>query len=325
MEIERYKEWLLVYAKGLAMGCADAVPGVSGGTIALITGIYERLISAITSIDVEKVVTVARGINPSNLSEAREVFRDLDGFFLMVLMTGILTAVVSVLRAVHYLLTHHPVATYGFFFGLIAVSAAVLYRGIDLSTRATKLSAMTGFLLAFLVSGYATTGLGHGPGILFLSGVIAVSAMVLPGISGSLLLIILGQYEYMTGALSRFTDSVVSGLVAGEAGPVVETSQPVLIFVVGSLVGLFTVAHAVRKALEHHRQATLAFLVSLVAGALRAPVEEVSGALSRQGVSWLTASPEFAAAALLGGLAVYLLDRLGEPISLAGDSGGQDY
>ncbi len=309
MDWKRYEKWLIVYLKGFAMGCADAVPGVSGGTIALIVGIYERLITAITSIDIEKIVAVMKCVTPSMFPEAKEAFLDMDGPFLLVLGLGIITAVVSILRIIYYLLSNHPVPTYGFFFGLIAVSAVILYREVDLSTSGRKAAALAGFLTAFITSGYATAALGHELPVIFLAGMVAVSAMVLPGISGSLILIILGQYEYMSGALSEFTDAIVSGLVSGNTVPVIETGPPVVVFITGAVVGLFTVAHIVRRALDTYRYATIAFLVSLVAGALRAPVEEVNRTLVEQGATWASVLPEFTIAALAGGLMIYLIDR----------------
>ncbi|GAB6877934.1 DUF368 domain-containing protein [Halorubrum gandharaense] len=305
------RTWLAVYLKGLAMGCADAVPGVSGGTIALIVGIYERLIAALTAIDPDRIRRTVAGVRPANLPDARAALLEMDAPFLLALGAGIATAVVAVLRAVDHLLTTVPVATFGFFFGLIAASAVVLYVVVDLSTRGRKAAAVAGFLAAFLTSGYASTALGNELPVVFVAGAVAVSAMILPGISGSLLLIILGQYDFMSAALSTFVDSLGTALLSGgaETGAVWEAAPPVVVFIAGAFVGLFTVAHAVRRALEAYRMATLAFLVSLIVGALRAPVVEVSLALSERGETWGSAFPRFAAAALVGALAVVVLDR----------------
>ena len=305
------RTWVTVYLKGLAMGCADAVPGVSGGTIALIVGIYERLIAALTAIDPDRIRRTVAGVRPVNLPDARAALLEMDAPFLLVLGAGIATAVVAVLRAVDHLLTTVPVATFGFFFGLIAASAVVLYGIVDLSTPGRKAAAVAGFLAAFLTSGYASTALGNELPIVFVAGAVAVSAMILPGISGSLLLIILGQYDFMSAALSTFVDALGAAVLSGgtETGAVWEAAPPVVVFIAGAFVGLFTVAHAVRRALEAYRMATLAFLVSLIVGALRAPVVEVSLALAERGETWSSAFPRFAAAALAGALAVVVLDR----------------
>jgi uncharacterized membrane protein len=128
------RDWATLYLKGVAMGSADAVPGVSGGTIALIVGIYERLIAAVTAIDPDRIRRVLAGVRPANIPDARAAFHEADGAFLLVLGAGIGTAVIVVLSGVNYLLATRPVATYGFFFGLIAASAAVLLGGVALGT-----------------------------------------------------------------------------------------------------------------------------------------------------------------------------------------------
>ncbi|MDZ5810482.1 DUF368 domain-containing protein [Halorubrum sp. AD140] len=303
------RDWVTLYLKGVAMGSADAVPGVSGGTIALIVGIYERLIAAVTAIDPGKVRRVLSGVRPANLPDARAAFHEVDGAFLLVLGAGIGTAVVVVLSGVDYLLATRPVATYGFFFGLIAASAAVLLGGVELDTPRRKGAAVAGFLLAFLASGYASTGLPSSLPVVFLAGAVAVSAMILPGVSGSLLLVVLGQYEYMSGTVSRAVDGLAALATGNGSDALVETLPPVATFLLGGVVGLFTIAHAVRYALARARAATLAFLVSLIVGALRAPVAEVSLRLAESGEPWRAAAPRFALAALGGAALVLVLDR----------------
>lgn len=303
------RDWATLYVKGIAMGSADAVPGVSGGTLAFILGIYERLITAVTAIDPSRIRRVLAGARPRNRPDARDAFREIDGAFLVVLGAGIGTAVVAVLSGVDYLLATRPVATYGFFFGLIAASAAVLLGGVELDTTRRKAAALGGFLLAFLASGYASTALSSSLPVLFVAGAVAVSAMVLPGVSGSLLLVVLGQYEYMAGTVSRAVDGLAA-LATGNGGDVLlGTVPPLAAFLLGGVVGLFTIAHAVSYALARARVATLAFLVSLIVGALRAPLVEVSIRLAASGESWRAAAPRFALAAVGGAAVVLLLDR----------------
>jgi len=303
------RAWVTLYLKGVAMGSADAVPGVSGGTIALIVGIYERLIAAVTAIDPARIRRVLAGVRPANLPDARAAFHEVDGAFLLVLGAGIGTAVVVVLSGVNYLLTTRPVATYGFFFGLIAASAAVLLDDVALDTPRRKAAAVAGFLLAFLASGVASAGLGSSLPVVFVAGALAVSAMVLPGISGSLLLVVLGQYEYMSGTVSEAVDGAVAFLTGNGGDALVETLPTVATFLVGGVVGVVTIAHTVQYALARARSATLAFLVSLVVGALRAPLLEVAVRLSESGESWRAAAPRFALAALVGAAFVFVLDR----------------
>ena len=303
------RRWVALYLKGIAMGTADAVPGVSGGTIALIVGIYERLIAAVTAIDPERIRRVLSGAHPANLPDARAAFHEIDGAFLVVLVAGIGTAVVAVLSGVDYLLSTRPVATYGFFFGLIAASAAVLFGDVELDTPRRKGAAVAGFLLAFFASGYASTALGSSLPVVFLAGAVAVSAMILPGVSGSLLLIVLGQYDYMAGAVREFVGGLAGLAFGNGTDALVATGPPVVTFLVGGVVGVFTIAHAVRYALASARAATIAFLVSLIVGALRAPLVEVSIRLAESGETWQAAAPRFAIAAVGGGAVVLVLSR----------------
>jgi len=275
-----------IYLRGFCMGAADAVPGVSGGTIALLTGIYERLIAAITALTAGNARQLVRDARNGDRRAVVRSLSELDVGFLAVLGAGIVTAVVSVLRLISWLLAVSPVEVYGFFFGLIGASAVVLSRDVSTDTRGERAAVVGGFVLAFVASGYAAAGLSTSLPVLFFAGVIAVSAMVLPGMSGSLLLLVIGQYEYMSTALSGFTDALVAVLQGGGVGPVYQTGIPVVTFLLGAVVGLLSVAHAVRAAFSRNREVTVAFLVSLVFGALRAPVEQASVELAAMGTNW---------------------------------------
>ncbi|MFD1686455.1 DUF368 domain-containing protein [Halobellus litoreus] len=291
------------------MGAADAVPGVSGGTIALVTGIYERLIAAITAVSPARIRAVLLGFLPGRRDDAVDALRAVDAGFLLVLGAGIFTAIVTITRVVHAGIQTAPVLTFGFFFGLIAASAWVLFSEVAVDTPPRAAAAVAGFAFAFVVSGRAAATLGDGLPVVVAVGAIAVSAMILPGISGSLLLIILGQYEYMTGTLSAFVDALLALVTGGPIEPIWEHGVVVVAFVSGAVIGLFTVAHAVRAALERARTATLAFLVALIVGALRAPVVRTGDQLVELGRAWTpTAIATFAAAAVVGAALVVLLD-----------------
>jgi len=317
----RAHPWLVLYLKGVCMGSADAVPGVSGGTIALITGIYGRLIGAVTAVSPERILTILAGVRPSGLADAVAAFREMDGPFLVVLGAGIATAVVTMTRVLDVAINEAPVPTFGFFFGLIGASAIVLWRQVSVDTPGRVAAAVAGFVLAFVASGQAAAALGTGGPVVFVAGAIAVSAMILPGISGSLLLIILGQYEYMVETLRTFVDRVLAVPTGGDLARIVDPGTTVVVFVTGAVVGLFTVAHVVRWALEHYRRATLAFLVSLIVGALRAPVANVGGKLAETGGTWTAEIVAvFAAAALVGTVAVVALDRYAGVVDVDADS-----
>lgn len=301
--------WLTIYLKGLAMGAADSVPGVSGGTIALIAGIYERLIDALTALDPR----VLGQIPELDTADGRRNFvgdlRGMDVFFLVALGLGVVTSIVTISRVVHVALEMARPQTFAFFFGLIAASAVVLYDQLSLETPLEIGSAVAGFLIAFVVSGVSNgAGLGHALPLIFLAGSVAISAMVLPGISGAFILILLGQYEYLTGVLTNLVD----GVLAFGAGDFLANLSVVVTFGGGAVVGLFTVAHGVRRALDEYREATIAFLVSLMVGSLRLPAAEVASGVE------LTALPAVTTAlgaALAGAVAVLLLDYYTEDLS----------
>jgi putative membrane protein len=307
VEKEEVKSWIIIYMKGFAMGSADAVPGVSGGTIALITGIYERLINAITSLTPEILFRFLKGLKEKDPKSISQTISEFDGYFLTILLTGIISSLVLLLRLMHYLLQHFPIPTYGFFFGLIAASIAVLLGEITLSSPENKLAAIAGFLTSFTAAGYAATSLGHSLPIIFLSGVISVSAMILPGISGSLVLVILGQYKYISGALTEFTNHTISLLKTGKTKGLIESSPPILVFMLGAVIGLLTLAHTIRKALEKHRELTITFLISLIAGGLRAPIVQARKAAGKTSI--IETAPIFLSAALAGAALIYLLDK----------------
>ncbi|WIV66234.1 DUF368 domain-containing protein [Natrialbaceae archaeon AArc-T1-2] len=300
------RELLVVYCKGFAMGAADAVPGVSGGTIALIVGIYDRLIRALTAIDPRTFRAVARVYDAEGRSALLDALERTDAVFLVALGLGVASAIVVLSRVVTVAVETYPVPTYGFFFGLIAASAVVLYGQIDAWTPRRLVVSVLGVTLAALVTGATATGASHGPIVIFLAGAIAICAMVLPGVSGAFFLLVLGQYEYLAGVLSEFVDGVIA-LANGESfAPVIETGTVVAVFGVGAVIGLFTMAHVVRRALDRYRVATLAFLVSLMVGALRLPIERVYANLGDA----TTADPSVAlAAAVAGAGAVVVLDR----------------
>jgi putative membrane protein len=298
---------VVVYLKGICMGAADAVPGVSGGTIALITGIYERLIAAITAVTPVRIGRIVAAPLPGRRGDARAAFAAVDGTFLIALGGGILTAVVVATRVLHVALESAPVPTFGFFFGLIAASAVVLWGQVALDTPGRAGAAVGGFLLAYLAAGRAAAVLPRSPLVTVGVGAVAISAMVLPGISGSLILVVLGQYEFLVDRLTAFVDGLLGLVVGGSVVTVLEPATTVVAFVAGAVVGLFSVAHAVRYALARYRRATLSFLVSLIVGGLRAPVVKAGEGLS---TGWTTdAALTFGLAALGGAVLVLAVER----------------
>ncbi len=300
------RAWLSVYLKGAAMGAADTVPGVSGGTIALITGVYERFVRALTRLNPSVLQHVPRLGQRDGRRALLADLRRMDFFFLVILGLGVVSSVVTLSRVVHTALVSFRAQTYAFFFGLIAASAIVLYRELTLGTLGRAGAGVLGFVLALGISGAAAGGvLGNSLPIVFFAGTIAITAMILPGISGSFILVLLGQYEYLTGVLTDFVDHLLATLTGGSTDGIFQLAGVVTTFSIGAVVGLLSVAHVIRWALEHYREATLVFLVSLMVGSLRLPIIEI-----RDGIAaWTpTAALSIAVAIVVGAGAVLLLD-----------------
>ena len=295
-----------VYLKGTAMGAADTIPGVSGGTIALITGIYERFVRALTRLDPRILRHVPRLHRAEGRRGLLADLREMDFFFLVALGLGVLTAVVTLSRVVHAALVGFRAGTFAFFFGLIAASAVVLYDAVDVSTPGQVGAALAGFVFAFLVAGVSgASAVPHDLPLIFVAGAVGITAMVLPGISGAFILLLLGQYTYLTGVLSDFVDALLA-TVTGGSGALVSLGTVVAVFVAGAAVGILTVAHVIRRSLDTYRAATLAFLVSLMVGPLRLPAVEVAENVG----TWTPVSvAAVAGAGLVGAVAVLALDR----------------
>jgi putative membrane protein len=264
--LDASKQWtatLIVFFKGLFMGSADIIPGVSGGTIALITGIYERLVRALRSIDFKFIPYFFRGlIDRRYLWKAKDNFLSIDFIFLLPLVSGIAVAFLSLANVMGFLLEEYPSYTYAFFFGLILSSALLIYF-----TGNMKVTVMTLFFLALGVGmGYLIVGLeaiqtDHSLLIIFASGMITFCAMILPGISGAFILLFLGQYEFMLGVLRQLT--------------VLDTSRLsyAVVYPLGGVIGLVSFSRVLSYLLEKHRNSTLSFIVGLMIGALREPGE----------------------------------------------------
>ncbi|NIB99461.1 DUF368 domain-containing protein [Halobacterium sp. R2-5] len=300
------RDWLAVYLKGAAMGAADAVPGVSGGTIALITGIYERLVGAIAALDPVDALGLLALVPKLGSRDAREEFAEtlvrMDVPFLALLGFGVVTAVVTVANLVHVAIADFPGVTFAFFFGLIAASVVVLLSEVSVDTPRRIAAGVVGFVLAFVLSGQAQSGaLPEVLPVVFLAGAVAICAMVLPGVSGSLLLLTFGMYDTMTSAVSDVTSAALDGDVAASVEPL----TTLVVFTGGAVVGVLSFARVVEWALEHYRAATLTFLVALMAGALRAPAIQITDATPE----WTaTRAGVLLASAVVGAAAVLVID-----------------
>lgn len=236
-------EWLRIFFRGMMMGAADIVPGVSGGTIAFITGIYERLISAINNF----LPALHRLLKTRAFSTFT---KEADLAFLIVLLSGILSSVFLFASLISTAIVEHPISVWSFFFGLILASVWIVQRDIE-DWRFVTFSALTvGVVFAFALSKASFLMLPLNAYGVFFSGFIAICAMILPGISGSFILLLLGTYSYIIAAIKGFDLATLA------------------IFASGCGLGLLLAARLIEKALHNYRSATLGFLLGLMIGAL---------------------------------------------------------
>ena len=242
-----FTEHAYLFFKGVGMGTADIVPGVSGGTIAFITGIYEALLTAIASINSRLVLQVLR----LNLKQA---LAGLHLRFLVTLVCGIALAVISTSHLMHYLLTEHAVQTWSVFFGLITASILVVAHSIN--KRFTSFPALIlGAILAYGITGLIPLYTPEEPWFIFFSGMIAICAMILPGLSGSFILLILGKYAFITAALRNPVNP--------------DNLEIILIFIAGCLVGILGFSRILRYGLARWHDYTLALLTGIMLGSMR--------------------------------------------------------
>jgi len=225
------------------MGAADIVPGVSGGTVAFITGIYDTLLASIRSFDLVCAKLVLRG-------EMRAAWAHVNGGFLSVLLLGIATSILTLARLVSWLLETYPAPLWAFFFGLVLASALVLLRQVSRWTlpRAMNLSCGAGVALWIALSPVVSLDMGLSG--VFLSGFIAICAMILPGISGSFILVLLGMYATVLTALKSFDVLFI------------------LVFAVGAAAGLMCFSRILHWLLHRAHGATMALLTGFLFGSL---------------------------------------------------------
>jgi len=302
----RLPAWLATFLTGLAMGSADAVPGVSGGTIALIAGIYDRLVGAIASFEPGLLVDA---VEERSVRPVGDLLVAMDVWFLAALGVGVVTGIASVARIVVFGYQDLPAITYAFFFGLIAASAYVLFEEVALDRRREQLAAVAGVVLAFVFTGQFSADIGQGPVVVLLAGTVSICAMILPGVSGSFVLFVLGLHEFLAGQLNGFVDAAVGLATGGSLEALLEPGVFVVAYATGAALGLLTFARVVQAALERDRETTITFLVALMAGALRLPVREVAGAFTDARTTPGESVVLVAVAALVGIGLVVALDR----------------
>lgn len=226
------------------MGAADVIPGVSGGTIAFISGIYEELLASIKSINISNLkLLLQRGGIP-------KFWKSINGTFLASLFSGILLSIFTLASAMQYLLKEHPIWVWSFFFGLIVSSSWLVVKKIKAMTMGVGLAIAVGIVVAYFITVASPAETPSSYWFIFLSGAIAICAMILPGISGSFILVLLSKYSFVLGAVSTLNV------------PILAT------FAGGALVGIVAFSNVLTWLLRRYHDITVGLLAGFMVGAL---------------------------------------------------------
>lgn len=237
------KDYAAIVLKGMAMGAADVVPGVSGGTIAFITGIYEEFIDSLKNLNFEALrVLFKEGIQP--------FWKFINGNFLLALGSGIFFSILTLAKLISYLLTNYPLFVWSFFFGLIVASAYVVGSKIKQWKKRSFFGIGLGILIAYFITVSTPAVVDMSYGYIFLSGFIAICAMILPGISGAFILLLMGSYAYVIDAIHNFKVLVL------------------ILFASGAVGGLMSFSRVLSWLFKKYHDATIALLTGFMIGSL---------------------------------------------------------
>src|SRR5210317_2483101 len=237
------KKYSFLFLKGMAMGAADVVPGVSGGTIAFITNIYETLIHALSQFDVRAVQLLLKG-------QFRDLWSHINGTFLTVLFAGIFTSVLSLAALLSHTLETHPIHLWSFFFGLVFASIFIVGKQVSRWQWFTVLSFIVGAIIAFWITTLPASAGSNSYAYLILCGALAICAMILPGISGSFILLLLGAYA-----------TVLEAIADRELGIIAAVG-------IGAVAGLISFTKALKWIFEHYYGIAVALLSGFLLGSL---------------------------------------------------------
>lgn len=239
----KFKDYSLLILKGMGMGAADVVPGVSGGTIAFIVGIYQELLDSIKSIGKDSLKLLFTGKFPA-------FWKEINGSFLLSIVTGICISVFSLAKIITSLLVTHPILVWAFFFGLVLASTWFVSKDIKQWSWKTILSYIIGIAAAYYITVSTPTETPNNLFFIFFCGAIAICAMILPGISGSFILVLLGKYFYIMEAVKSLNVMVI------------------LVFTSGAFLGITTFARILSFALRKFHDITIAVLAGFMLGSL---------------------------------------------------------
>lgn len=239
----KIKDYVLIALKGMGMGAADVVPGVSGGTIAFITGIYEELINTIKSVNLSTIKLLLQ-------FKLKDFWKAINGNFLLALISGIVISFLSLAKLIKFLLEQQPILIWSFFFGLIVASAIVIAKKITEWKARTIIALIIGTAIAYMITEITPAESPTNYWFLFISGAIAICAMILPGISGAFILVLLGSYNYILSSLSSFKIDVIA-VVAMGAG-----------------IGILSFSHLLSWLLKKYHNMTIGLLSGFMIGSL---------------------------------------------------------
>ncbi|SDB20806.1 putative membrane protein [Flavobacteriaceae bacterium MAR_2010_188] len=239
----RFSDYVVISLKGIAMGAADAVPGVSGGTIALIAGIYEELITTISQVDLSLFTTLRK-------DGFKSFWTALNGNFLLALFSGILISFVSFMRLAKYLIENEPILIWSFFFGLVIASILFVGKQIEKWSVSVIISMIIGAAFAYYISILPGMSENNGSFFLLFAGALAICAMILPGISGAFILVIIGAYKSLSDSLHDFD------------------FKRIAIFGLGAIIGLLSFSRVLKWLFKHYPNLTLAVLTGFIIGSL---------------------------------------------------------
>lgn len=237
-------EYIFLIIKGIAMGAADVIPGVSGGTIAFITGIYEELIDSIKSVGSKSFLLLFKKNGIVQFLEA------INAKFLFSVILGIAISFISLAKLMQYLLTYYPIFVWSFFFGLIIASVWFVAKTIEKWNIPVYVSFVFGVVIGFIITAISPTETPNQMWFIFLAGSIAICAMILPGISGSFILLLLGKYSFMMAALASFDLPII------------------IVFLVGAVVGLLLFSNVLSWLLHKFHSISIALLAGFMLGSL---------------------------------------------------------
>ncbi|MCB4809286.1 DUF368 domain-containing protein [Tamlana sp. 62-3] len=238
-----FKDYLIISLKGLAMGAADVVPGVSGGTIAFISGIYEELITSLNNINFSLIKTLKR-------DGLKATWVQVNGNFLVALFFGIGISVLSLAKGIEWLLHHHPILLWAFFFGLVLASIIFVGKQITKWKISTIFVLILGTFIAFYITQLPSLSANQSPWFLFLAGALAICAMILPGISGAFILVLLGAYQPILSALNN------------------KDFKTIAIVGCGAVIGLLAFSKLLKWLFKNYNNLTLAALTGFILGSL---------------------------------------------------------